>query len=324
MNIEPNDTIVNASDTGVSSSGQRAVILSGEIDIESDIDIYKVRLNQGDTISIDIDAQEFGSTLDSALRVFDADGNQLGISNNNAAPTEAFSLDPYLTFMPDTSGEYFIGVSNYSFDYDPINGGTETENLYLTTGDYDLEIAIFNTIDGTEESDNLTGTEAADWIDGKNGYDTISGGAGGDYIFGGAYNDMLRGDGGADYILGGADNDLLRGEDGDDYLIGGDGYDRIFGGSGNDTLKGEAESDMLYGDDGADIFVLDFSADTILDFEDGIDRFYLTSGLSFSDLSFSDMGFMSIKISAFDEPIAYLMNVTGDFTETDFVDSWEM
>ena len=324
MTVEPNDTILNASDSGVSSLGQRSVILNGAIDTESDVDIYKVQIEQGDVVSLDIDAQEFGSTLDLGLRVFDADGNRLAISDDNAAPSEASSLDPYLIFMPDTSGEYFIGVNNYSVDYDPINGSTETENLYLTTGDYDLEIAIFNHIDGTDESDNLTGTEEADWIDGKNGYDTISGGAGGDYIFGGAYNDMLRGEAGDDYLIGGGENDMLRGEDGDDYLIGGEGYDLIFGGSGDDTLKGEAESDRLYGDSGADIFVLDFSADTILDFEDGIDRFYLTSGLSFSDLSFTDMGFMSIKISAFDKPIAYLMNVTGDFTETDFANFSEI
>ena len=457
MTVEPNDTIFNASDSGVSSLGKKSVIISGAINTESDVDIYKVQLDPGDAISIDIDAQELGSTLDSALRIFDADGNELAMSDDNTASSEAFSLDPYLTFIPDTSDEYYIGVSSYSFNYDPINGGTETENFYLTTGDYDLElniievvyedddldntiseaidsgvssagdrntiinnaidieqdvdiykfqlnegdtivldidtnpsleldsmlrlfdrdgveiannddgiapgeevfsydsyltftaettddyylgvssfsdasydpvngqdniiddylnfstgdydlaIAIFNTIDGTDRSDNLTGTEGADWIDGKKGYDTISGGKG------------------ADYIVGGADNDMLYGDDGDDIIQGGAGYDFILGGSGNDILKGEGESDRLYGDDGADIFILDSSADMILDFEDSIDRLFLTNGLSFSDLSFIDMGNMGTKIAAYGETIANVMGVSTDkITEADFVDFIEM
>ena len=453
MTTEPNDTILNASDSGVSSLGNRSGILSGEIDLGSDVDIYQVQLNLGDAIYVDIDAQEFGSTLDAALRIFDSEGNQLTISDDDAAPSEIFSLDPYLIFKPDTSGEYFIGVSSHSFNYNPIHGGTDNENFYLTTGDYSLElnvieviyedtdpdntiseaidseisssgnnntviynaidieqdvdiykfqlnegdtivldidtdrtteldsalrlfdhngveiasnddaiapgeevfsydsylnftaeitgdyylgvsefsdtaydpvngkdnltnndlnfstgdyelaVTILNTIHGTERSNNLTGTEKADWIDSNNGEDTVSGGKGGDYIF------------------GGADNDLLYGDNGDDIIKGGAGYDLIFGGSGNDTLKGEGESDLLYGNDGADIFILDFSMDTILDFEDDLDRLYLTNGIKFRELSFTEQENIGVEISANGQVIANMMGISVDLiTNADFVD----
>lgn len=82
-----------------------------------------------------------------------------------------------------------------------------------------------------------------------------------------------------DLISGTGGGDILSGTSGDDVLMGLWGDDSLYGGAGDDTLFAGAGRDVLYGGGGADVFVLeaDGQADTIYEFELGVDRIDLSS-----------------------------------------------
>ena len=89
-----------------------------------------------------------------------------------------------------------------------------------------------NVVEGTDNSEQLLGT---------NGNDLINGDAGDDQIFGFTGNDTLNGGAGNDYLAGGngsgtnSGNDIINGGAGDDTLSGEDGNDILNGGAGNDS-----------------------------------------------------------------------------------------
>ena len=68
---------------------------------------------------------------------------------------------------------------------------------------------------------------------------------GNDTIIGSAFNDILPGLAGNDVINGNAGNDTLKGGSGNDTLNGGSGADRLEGGTGNDTYIVDSTADVL-------------------------------------------------------------------------------
>ncbi|TAG38159.1 MAG: peptidase S8, partial [Oscillatoriales cyanobacterium] len=136
---------------------------------------------------------------------------------------------------------------------------------------------------GTPGNDNLVGTFERDVIYGLTGNDTIGGIGESDTLYGNEDDDVINGNQGNDLIIGGKGNDLL---------FGGKGNDQIYGDIGNDTLIGGLGQDILFGGPDVDTFVLptkaavatDSLADTIRDFQVGIDRIALTDGLTVSNL----------------------------------------
>jgi Ca2+-binding RTX toxin-like protein len=78
-----------------------------------------------------------------------------------------------------------------------------------------------------EGKDTINGSSQSDKLSGFAGDDTISGGNGGDTILGDNGNDSLYGEGGADTIKGGKGNDLLDG---------GSGFNSLTGNAGKDTF----------------------------------------------------------------------------------------
>ncbi|WP_454916875.1 beta strand repeat-containing protein [Xanthobacter sediminis] len=111
------------------------------------------------------------------------------------------------------------------------------------------------------EALDITGGSGDDKLTGGNGNDTLIGGRGKDWLLGGDGNDWLYGDFLADV---GAD-DRLDGGAGDDNLLGGGGNDALNGGAGNDVLDGGAGADKLYGGLGDDTYVVDSTADRIIE-----------------------------------------------------------
>jgi Tol biopolymer transport system component len=191
---------------------------------------------------------------------------------------------------------------------DALRGGPGGDTIDGGPGD--------DTIDGGGGDDDLSGGAGADLLRGKGGSDDLSGGDDGDELRGGGLGDVLAGDLGDDLLLGGGGDDALRGNQGDDTLEGGNGDDTLEGGGGNDTLKGEfgndrldgdsgddtleggpgtdelrggpgadtldgkgGELDILVGGAGADVFTLSTpdSADRVLDFVEGEDRFDISA-----------------------------------------------
>ena len=157
---DTNNTIAEAIATRVGSTDSNSpVTKSGEINSKFDVDIFKFQLLETEGIKLDINASELGSDLDSYLRIFDSQGNELSLDDNNDANfTGDFSSDSSLAFVPDTPGEYYVGVgTSGNFDYDPINGRTNfsSDNLspFTTTGSYELVINPTAVV-GDEDPDN--------------------------------------------------------------------------------------------------------------------------------------------------------------------------
>lgn len=267
-NPEPSDTIAEAFDTGLDSDESATFNFSTSIgdnpniDPNLDIDLYQVQLDLGDRLKIDVDASDFGSTLDPILRVFDSAGNELAVND------DFDSLDSFIDFSASSSGAYYIGVSGYSnFSYDPFTAGSGT---FGSTGTYEIKFDLTTAISGTADDDFLLGTEdddsivglggsdniialaGNDTITGDEGDDLISGGDGNDSLSGGLGDDQLSGNGGNDTISGGNGIDVIFGGNGQDSISGGIGKDRIFGESGNDTISGEDGDDNVDGDAGND------------------------------------------------------------------------
>lgn len=181
--------------------------------------------------------------------------------------------DDFILFTPNRN---FSGDARFDYTLSDGNGGTDTGQVTVTVGKN---------------------------INGSNGKDTIPGTPGNDILNGGNGNDTLTGLAGDDLLLGSNGNDRLDGGAGTDLLIGGNGVDRLRGGSGNDFITGG---------NGEDLFVLAATegTDTVLDFQNGSDRFGLAGGLTFGQLSRtqSDNNTL-IHISATNEVLASLTGV---------------
>ncbi len=289
--IEPNNTIFSANDSGISPRGDKAAVFSSAIDSTSDVDLVKLRVKVGNIVTFNIDAVKNGSTLDSIVRVLDVNGNEKAVNDDNAEPFEYYSLDSYIEYTADASGDYYVGVSSFpNFSYNPLLEGTNSGD---GTGNYDLAINVFNGFVGTEAGDNLSGTTQSDYLRGLEG------------------NDTLIGNGQNDYLLGDGGKDFLRGRAGDDFLRGGVGVDVLKGGIGNDTLGGESGNDRLQGGEGADVFAIGSGSDNIIDFEDGSDLMLLSDGISFENIAIAAItdGGMGTTISYAEQIIATLIGI---------------
>ena len=136
-----------------------------------------------------------------------------------------------------------------------------TVNVERTIRDVKGEVG--NTIDGSDQAENI-------------------------YGYGG--NDIITGDNGDDVIYGGSGDDTIRGGRDHDTLYGGEGADTLYGGNGNDIFNGGIGIDTLYGKRGNDVFEIDIAnavignvnADIVTDFSRtgyfGADRLQIDSG----------------------------------------------
>lgn len=299
MIIEPNDTILEANDTGITSAAGGSFVDDGFIGDnpatssgENDVDILKVQIDAGDLISIDIDASVNGSSLDSILRVFNSAGNEVAVND------DFDGLDSFIRFSPSVTDTYYIGVSSFAnFDYNPfvVDSGSDG----FSSGEYTISIDLVAALDGTGGNDILIGTpnfdlinglggndvlqgrggddilsggngndtiggqDGADSLVGGNGSDILAGGDDSDTVEGSVGNDELSGGGGIDFLIGGENNDFISGDSGDDQLNGNNGRDSLFGGNGSDFLEGNSGGDRLFGDNGSDFLSGDAGNDTL-------------------------------------------------------------
>lgn len=146
---EPNDTLADALDAGITSPTFSHVTINGSIGDNADryprydVDIYKFHLDAGTRIAVDFEDQFAGggtfSTLDPNLILFGPDGSPLASSDNDAAPGEETSTESYLEHSVTESGTYYLGVSGaQNAAYDPNLAGSGTEG---TTGQYNFVIS---------------------------------------------------------------------------------------------------------------------------------------------------------------------------------------
>jgi serralysin len=172
---------------------------------------------------------------------------------------------------------------------DTLDGGLGDDNLSGGSGNDDLIGDIGNdrmnggggadTLDGGGGTDRMLGGGGNDRMFGGDGSDMLDGGTGNDVLDGGTGGDVLNGGIGGDILYGGTLGDTLSGGRGADELHGGDQPDVLDGGGGNDRLYGGESADILTGGGGRDTFVFDSGSDIITDFEVGVDKIWLDSGL---------------------------------------------
>lgn len=117
-------------------------------------------------------------------------------------------------------------------------------------------------------------------------------------LYGRGGNDTLIGSDNADTFYGANDNDTISGAGGNDILIGGNGADTLNGGADNDYLRG----DLNGGSSSADVFIFNdnWGADTIGDFEDGVDTINFvgtTTATSLLDLTIVSDGLGNTTIT---------------------------
>lgn len=148
-----------------------------------------------------------------------------------------------------------------------IFGTEDNDNIHGTNGN-DLIFGLEGNdkIDGSNGDDCLVGGVGKDNINGSNGNDVILGNEGDDIldgsngkdiIYGGQGNDQINGGNGTetDTIYGEEGNDIIHGSNGKDLIYGGDGNDIIYGGNGDDNIEGGTGNDKLYGGNGADVLI---------------------------------------------------------------------
>jgi hypothetical protein len=155
VDSDSNDTMRGAAETfqglGVNPQGYT---VNGELSADplstgsSDVDFYKFQLEIGDRVRIDVDTPR-GSTLDSALRLFDSNGVAQFISNgsdattadNQSAPGEPVGVDPYVDFTATKAGVYYVAISAAgNTQYDPHSFADRRRGA--TSGNYTLNIQV--------------------------------------------------------------------------------------------------------------------------------------------------------------------------------------
>ena len=166
--VESNDTLADYVATGIEADGRRGFHATGFIgdnpdldEFGADVDLFRVELDAGQWITIDIDASELSSTLDSVVRVFDSAGAPVTVlddqgvpqpveSDDNIAPGESTTVqnvisinrDSFLTFTAPAGGVYYIGVSAYdNNEYDPtLDPAADAKRRAGVPGRYEIDI----------------------------------------------------------------------------------------------------------------------------------------------------------------------------------------
>ena len=134
--LEPNDTLADATVSGLTGLG--AVAFDGEIgdgfEGDLDVDLFELQTDGAAVLIADIDAEVFGSDLDPILRLFDSAGGQLAVND------DWDYRDSYIEYELQ-AGTYYVGVSGYdNFDYDPSVAGSGSAPNYF--GDYSLTLKL--------------------------------------------------------------------------------------------------------------------------------------------------------------------------------------
>ena len=133
--FELNDTLSTAKSLGIFGDGgatRVATIGDGGFGFK-DVDLYRFTADPGATLSATVTS--FG-ILDSALRLFDANGTQLQVANSAASRDSIIS-----GFTFSAGGTYYLGVSETAnITYDPVFA--DSGPAAGTTGGYTLNVSL--------------------------------------------------------------------------------------------------------------------------------------------------------------------------------------
>ncbi len=162
------DTTGDAHDTGLDSATPETKVFQGTIGNNSviadpllDVDMFEVQLDANGQVTVDVDADMFATGLDSIVRIFDVDGNEVGSSDDDTAPDEfdiVGGLDSFITFTNNSlsAATFYIGVSAFdNSGYDATSTAGRPPGVAADdVGSYDLTITV------GDAPDPLHGTES--------------------------------------------------------------------------------------------------------------------------------------------------------------------
>jgi hypothetical protein len=182
---ESNDTLDSAVITNAQIGRNSRFVATGTIgdnttlgdNKDLDVDLFRLELQAGAIITVDVDALEVGSRLATAVALFDAEGDQLAVSVDDPAAAltvenifrlvdvvvpedrRESGLDPVLRFRVPATGTYYVGISSlnnvtptasaanplgtYVVNYDPNNAGSGTlRDRFFNEGAYQATITV--------------------------------------------------------------------------------------------------------------------------------------------------------------------------------------
>jgi subtilisin family serine protease len=265
-----------------------------------------------------------------ALEVqFDTDAQQLAENFGNEAVSGTGGDD---TLIGSASNEAIAGLAGNDTLFgksglDTLMGGEGDDQIGSNGGKALLlgnegndTLSALTFIDAANDNSTLLGGQGEDTLIGSTKEDLLFGGSEADVLSGDIGSDSLNGGTGDDIVFGGQGEDLVLGDSGDDLVSGDDGNDLVDGGEGNDELLDTQGNDSLTGGEGNDSFVLypGTDTDTILDFQDGQDKFTLREDfpervLTFDQLKITESnGSTSISIADTGEVLVELAGVSAD------------
>lgn len=156
--FEPNDTRTQATPVAFAASGEatfNGITLGDGLHGALDVDLYRVDIPRGGLITASIAAQSLPSpsNLDSVLRLFNANGQQLAFND------QYNGKDAFIDFFVTTGGSYYLGVSGFPNTAYNVNVGGSGASQ--STGSYNLTIGV-----DLVEDDRITfGPSPSDPID---------------------------------------------------------------------------------------------------------------------------------------------------------------
>ncbi|EIM25968.1 CAP domain-containing protein [Microvirga lotononidis] len=258
----------------MNSPGHKANILNGtfsEIGIGFDTGAYQ----SWDSAFVTQNFAKSGSAVFlTGVGMADKDGDHfydIGEGLGGLTVTAVSSTGAQYSTTTQDAGGYSLALAAGTYSVTFSGGGYAPVTRQVTIGSSNVKLDLVDPAQGAPAvSSTITGNAGRNTLKGTAEADTIKGLGG---------NDKIYGNGGNDKLYGGAGNDALTGNAGDDRLYGNGGNDTLTGGSGNDILTGGAGADTFR-------FSGNWGADTITDFQNGIDHINLRgTGLSFKDLS---------------------------------------
>ena len=100
---EPNDSPGTAQPVTRGSSVRATIAPFNQATAYRDQDYFVLSANAGDTIFVDVDADEFGSHMNMGLTVYASDGTTMLTSNNDWD-----GVDPHIEYVAPTTGRYYV------------------------------------------------------------------------------------------------------------------------------------------------------------------------------------------------------------------------
>lgn len=136
---DPNDTLAEAERLSRPTFGTPTIVDWGELSPSTDVDVFRIDLNQSDMLMLDVDPRD-GDDPDTMLSIRDDTGREIAFNDDATAPGESSGLQSFLQFTASRTGRYFIAISGYpNRDYNIVDGNGDVAGAM---GRYKLTLTI--------------------------------------------------------------------------------------------------------------------------------------------------------------------------------------